>query len=70
MPVMDGLESSRRAREFERAGQLPPCKIIAVTGLSGADVEQDAFASGIDVFLTRPVTLKTVVDTLVGLGLR
>ncbi|KAH8904879.1 hypothetical protein BR93DRAFT_865392, partial [Coniochaeta sp. PMI_546] len=69
MPVMDGLESSRRAREFERARQLRPCKIIALTGLSGSDVQQDAFASGVDVFLTRPVTLKSVVDTLEALGL-
>lgn len=70
MPVMDGLESSRRAREFERARQLRPCKIIALTGLSGTDVQQDAFASGVDVFLTRPVTLKSVVHTLEALGLR
>ncbi|OIW22598.1 hypothetical protein CONLIGDRAFT_587216, partial [Coniochaeta ligniaria NRRL 30616] len=70
MPVMDGLESSRRVREFERAGQLHPCKIIALTGLSGTDVQQDAFASGVDVFLTRPVTLKSVVDTLEALGVR
>lgn len=70
MPVMDGLESSRKAREFERARQIRPCKIIALTGLSGADVQQDAFASGIDIFLTRPVTLKGVVDTLEALGVR
>ncbi|KAB5522166.1 hsp90-like protein [Coniochaeta sp. 2T2.1] len=70
MPVMDGLECSRRAREFERARQLRPCKIIALTGLSGTLVQQDAFASGVDVFLTRPVTLKSVVDTLEELGVR
>ena len=70
MPVMDGLEFSRRAREFECTRQLTPCKIIALTGLSGTDVQQDAFASGVDVFLTRPVTLKRVVDTLEGLGVR
>ncbi|KAK4118335.1 hypothetical protein N657DRAFT_583805 [Parathielavia appendiculata] len=70
MPIMDGIESSRRVREFERAGQLPPCKIIAITGLSGTDVEQDAFASGVDRFLTRPVTLKHILATLEELGLR
>ena len=67
---MDGLESSRRIREFEQAGQFGPCKIIALTGLSGTDVQQEAFASGVDVFLTRPVTLKSVVDTLEALGVR
>jgi CheY-like chemotaxis protein len=70
MPVMDGIESSRRVREFERASQLTPCKIIAITGLSGADVQQDAFASGVDMFLTRPVTLKHIVAALEELGVR
>ncbi|KAK3303819.1 hsp90-like protein [Chaetomium strumarium] len=74
MPVMDGIESSRRVREFERAraraGQLAPCKIIAITGLSGANVQQDAFASGVDLFLTRPVTLKHIVAALEELGVR
>lgn len=70
MPIMDGIESSRRVREFERASQLAPCKIIAVTGLNGSDVQQDAFASGVDRFLTRPVTLKHIVATLEKLGLR
>jgi CheY-like chemotaxis protein len=69
MPVMDGLESSRRIRKFEREQNFPPCKIIALTGLSGIDVEQDAFASGVDVFLTRPVTMKDIVVTLEELGI-
>lgn len=70
MPIMDGLESARRMREFEMANQLKPCKIIALTGLSGADVQQDAFASGVDMFLTRPVTLKDVGKALSAAGVR
>lgn len=68
MPVMDGLESARRIRQFELAQQLTSCKIIALTGLSGADVQQDAFASGVDLFLTRPVTLKDVGKALSAAG--
>lgn len=70
MPIMDGLESTRRIREFERANQLRPSIVIALTGLSGADVQQDAFASGVDLFLTRPVVLKGLVDALKVTGLR
>lgn len=36
MPIMDGLESTRRTREFERANKMtPPMTVIALTGLSG-----------------------------------
>lgn len=64
MPVMDGLESARRIREFERANQLKACKIIALTGLSGSDVQEDAFASGVDLFFTRPVAMKDLFSAL------
>jgi CheY-like chemotaxis protein len=70
MPVMDGLESTRYIREFEHARQLEPCKIIALTSLSGTEVQQDAHASGVDMFLTRPVTLKSVISALEESGVR
>ncbi|KAK3938666.1 hypothetical protein QBC46DRAFT_389771 [Diplogelasinospora grovesii] len=70
MPVMDGLESTRRIREFERANRLKPAVVIALTGLSGVDVQQEAFASGVDLFLTRPLVLKGLVDALETMGMR
>ncbi|EON98273.1 putative histidine kinase g7 protein [Phaeoacremonium minimum UCRPA7] len=69
MPVMDGLEATRRIREFERASQIRPVPVIALTGLVGRDIEQDSFASGVNVFLTRPVTVKKLMDALKSLGL-
>src|ERR1700760_2141728 len=47
MPVMDGLESSRQIRNFERSNHLPPATIIALTGLASKATQQEAFASGI-----------------------
>ncbi|KAH8895377.1 hypothetical protein GQ53DRAFT_839022 [Thozetella sp. PMI_491] len=70
MPIMDGLESTRRIREFERAGKHQPSVVITLTGLDGADVQQDAFASGVDLFLTRPLTLQGLEEALVATGLR
>ncbi|KAK3375744.1 hsp90-like protein, partial [Lasiosphaeria ovina] len=64
MPIMDGLESTRRIREFERTNKLKPTVVIALTGLSGSDIQQDAFVSGVDMFLTRPLVLKTLVKAL------
>lgn len=69
MPVMDGLESARRIRQHERANRLQQTPIIALTGLAGAGIQQDAVASGVDMFLTRPVTLKRLVEALESVGL-
>lgn len=58
MPVMDGLEATRRIRAHEQKHQLKPAVVIALTGLASAQTQQDALASGIDLFLTKPVPLK------------
>ncbi|CEJ62180.1 hypothetical protein PMG11_10688 [Penicillium brasilianum] len=61
MPVMDGFEATRaiRAIEKEREGCVP-AKIIALTGLSSLRDESRALESGVDVFLTKPVSFKEV----------
>jgi CheY-like chemotaxis protein len=64
MPVMDGMESARRIREFERNQHVAPANIIALTGLASASAQQEAFASGIDMFMTKPVRLKQLADVL------
>lgn len=55
MPVMDGLESTRRIREFERENEIAPANIIALTGLASADAQRDTQLAGIDVFIPKPV---------------
>ncbi|PSR77180.1 hypothetical protein BD289DRAFT_445760 [Coniella lustricola] len=69
MPTMDGLESARRIRQHERARRLKQTPIIALSGLAGVGVQEDAVASGIDMFLTRPVTLKRLTEALETVGL-
>lgn len=69
MPTMDGLESARRIRQHERARRLKQTPIIALSGLGGVGVQEDAVASGIDMFLTRPVTLKRLMEALETVGL-
>ncbi|KXJ85133.1 histidine kinase G7 [Microdochium bolleyi] len=64
MPVMDGLEATRGIRELEFVEQLEPSKIIALTGLASAEVQKAAFASGVDVFLTKPVRFKDLSPLL------
>ena len=58
MPVMDGLAATRAIRSYERAKKVQPALIVALTGLASAENQQEAFSSGVDLFLTKPVKLK------------
>lgn len=58
MPVMDGFESTRQIRSYEREQHIPACHIFALTGIASEAAQQEAFASGIELFLTKPVKLK------------
>lgn len=60
MPVMDGFEATRQIRQLESEKGVSGCKIVALTGLSSEMSRKEAFASGSDVFLTKPVKLDKV----------
>lgn len=55
MPVMDGMEATRRIREFEKENKLARSGVIALTGLASAQAQTQAETAGIDVFLPKPV---------------
>lgn len=55
MPVMNGIEATRRIREVEREHSLPSTNIIALTGLASADAQRDAKMAGVDIFMPKPV---------------
>jgi CheY-like chemotaxis protein len=56
MPVMDGLTSTRLIREHENKNSLTPAHIIVLTGLTSASAKLEAYTSGVDDFLTKPVS--------------
>lgn len=58
MPVMDGLASTRNIRAFELENNIPPCTIVVLTGLGSASMQQDAYSSGANLVLIKPVKLK------------
>jgi len=64
MPVMDGFEASRHIRAFEKKMGLKPVVIIALTGLGSSEAQHEAFVSGINLFLTKPVRLKELTKLL------
>ena len=61
MPEMDGFEATRAIRSLEKEHDNgAPAYIIALTGLSSSDDKSEALAAGVDLFLTKPVSLKQV----------
>lgn len=61
MPIMNGIEATREIRiEEHNQGTTNPARIIALTALASASTQQDAFSSGVNLFLTKPVSFKRV----------
>lgn len=67
MPVMNGFESTRAIRKFERTRdgskyirRPKAALIIALTGLASGRDHGEAFACGVDLYMTKPVSFKEV----------
>jgi CheY-like chemotaxis protein len=58
MPVMDGFTATREIRAYEKANNLAAATVVALTGLGSSKAQREAFASGVNLFLTKPVPLK------------
>lgn len=56
MPVMDGLEATRRIRSIERANQEPRRRIVALTASAMNGDREACLAAGIDDFICKPFT--------------
>lgn len=74
MPVLDGFGATRQIRQIEHSRRekahqegkelRTPALIIALTGLASSRDQSEAFTSGIDLFLTKPVAFKEVGQML------
>lgn len=60
MPKMNGFESTRAIRDYEVEHNLPRSRVMALTALSSEASRREAEASGLDEFLVKPVSLKTL----------
>jgi len=59
MPIIDGLEATRRLRARPLTADVP---IIVMTASPGAMVAEQARACGCDQFLAKPVTPDQLLD--------
>lgn len=64
MPVMDGYESVQCIRAYESKHHMTPAKIIAVTALQSEAAQTEAFGSGFDMFLSKPIKLKSLAKII------
>jgi two-component system sensor histidine kinase/response regulator len=62
MPVMDGLEATRRIREREDGGEEVP--IIALTAQAMDGMIEQCLDTGMDDYLAKPVTRDSLVAAL------
>jgi signal transduction histidine kinase/DNA-binding response OmpR family regulator len=61
MPVMDGLEATRRIRELPDGNEV---KIVAVTASAFAEQRDDMLAAGMDDYIRKPFRASEVYDCL------
>lgn len=64
MPVMDGLEATRRIRAQEHGTERAPTPIVMVTAHAMRQHVTAAFLAGVDVFLPKPVTPAQLAEAI------
>jgi CheY-like chemotaxis protein len=66
LPYIDGVEVTRRVRAAERDGHLTGrTPIVAVTADASAGHREQCLAAGMDAFLTKPLDLTRLQETLI-----
>ncbi|KAJ5504760.1 CheY-like superfamily [Penicillium fimorum] len=61
MPMMDGFQATEAIRALElEQHSISPARIIALTGLGSDEHVMKAYAAGIDMFVTKPVSFKQI----------
>jgi CheY-like chemotaxis protein len=63
MPVLDGLEATRRLRRTERGDRRTP--VVALTAGALLEERDECFAAGMDDFATKPFTAESIEALLV-----
>jgi CheY-like chemotaxis protein len=64
MPVMNGMEASQAIRTHEKQNCLPSTVIVALTALNSIEAKQAAMDSGVDEFLSKPISMKKIKDVI------
>ena len=69
MPVMDGLEATRKIRQYEQEQNIDEAspQRVPIVAMTAYDDEKEKTASknaGMDGFIAKPISIKTIGQTL------
>jgi len=64
MPEMNGLDATRAIRALEKKHGWAPCFIVALTANAMEEDRDNCLASGMNDFLSKPVRLEQLTETL------
>ena len=68
LPVMSGLDATRRIRELEGGREV---KIVALTASAFASQREEVLAAGFDDFVRKPYRIREIFDCMAAqLGIR
>ena len=67
MPFMDGFETTRRLRQWEKETQQAPHLIIALTAHALPEHRERCLAAGMNDYLSKPLLLVRLVEKLHGI---
>ena len=65
MPIMDGLSATRAIRAWEKANDLAPTPIIALTASALKGDRETCLAAGCTAYLTKPIKQETLLQAIV-----
>ena len=65
MPVMDGITATVKFREFEKANNLPPTPILALTADTQSEVLRRCIDVGMNGHLTKPFRMGDLLQLLI-----
>ena len=64
MPVMNGFEAAAQIRQFEKSQHSKPIPILALTANVFEADKEEAFASGMNAFLNKPLDVEKLLKAL------
>ncbi len=70
MPVLDGLETTRRIRDLEKVNGWPRWPVIALTGNAMEEEQEECLAAGMDHCMTKPLNMKAALALVAETPLR